>query len=156
MSAKRTSAMLLGAASLTLTAWAAPLAGPPAFDLSWHTIDGGGGTSTGGSFALSGTIGQHDAGVMSGGSFELVGGFWAVGGEPVLICIGDFVTNATLQPPPDGIVDGADLAFLIGAWGANPGSPADIVTNATLQPPPDGIVDGADLAVLLGAWGPCD
>jgi len=73
-----------------------------------------------------------------------------------LVCCGDTVTNATLQPPPDGIVDGADLAFLIGAWGANPGSPADIVTNATLLPPPDGIVDGADLAVLLGAWGPCE
>jgi len=64
----------------------------------------------------------------------------------------DFVTSSTLQPPPDGVVDGADLAYLIGAWGANPGSPADIVDSATLQPPPDGAVDGADLAVLLGAW----
>ena len=50
------------------------------FDLSWHTVDGGGAVdSTGGAFALSGTIGQADAQsppVMAGGSFQLIGGFW--------------------------------------------------------------------------------
>ena len=30
-------------------------------DLSWFTVDGGGGTSTGGSFSLDGTVGQADA-----------------------------------------------------------------------------------------------
>jgi len=70
-------------------------------------------------------------------------------------CSGDIVSSATFQPPPDGIVNGADLAFLLGEWGRNPGSLADLVTSATFMPPPDGIVDGADLAVLLGAWGPC-
>lgn len=34
--------------------------------------------STGGEFELSGTIGQPDAGKMSGGDFTLTGGFWAV------------------------------------------------------------------------------
>ena len=49
--------------------------------MSWWTVDGGGATfSTGGDFSLGGTIGQHDAGAMTGGSFELVGGFWPVGG----------------------------------------------------------------------------
>jgi hypothetical protein len=124
----------------------------------WHTIDGGGGTSTGRGFSLSGTIGQPDAGTMSGGSFTLQGGFWASGVEPAVTCLGDLVTSATFQPPPDGQVDGADLAFLLGEWGAvsGGGSPADIVTSATFQPPPDGLVDGADLAVLLGAWGACE
>lgn len=47
------------------------------FDLSWHTIDGGGTMrSTGGPFELSGTIGQPDAAVMQGGAFLLTGGFW--------------------------------------------------------------------------------
>lgn len=50
------------------------LAGEYAID--WHTVDGGGGTATGGDFELSGTIGQPDAGVMIGGSFALTGGFW--------------------------------------------------------------------------------
>ncbi len=47
------------------------------FDLSRHTIDGGGVMfSAGGDFELSGTIGQPDAGVMTGGDLELTGGFW--------------------------------------------------------------------------------
>jgi len=48
------------------------------FDLGWHTIDGGGAMSSkAGAFELSGTIGQPDAGpVMTGGDFELAGGFW--------------------------------------------------------------------------------
>ena len=48
----------------------------PILDLSWNTIDGGGGVSTGGNFKLSGTIGQPDAGPMGGGGYEIVGGFW--------------------------------------------------------------------------------
>ena len=46
------------------------------YDLSWSTIDGGGGKSIGGSYTLSGTIGQPDAGEMTGGSYLLLGGFW--------------------------------------------------------------------------------
>src|SRR5262252_9876859 len=52
------------------------------FDLSWNTIDGGGGTSSAGTFALAMTIGQPDAGSMSGGAFVLSGGFWAAGAGP--------------------------------------------------------------------------
>lgn len=46
--------------------------------LDWSTIDGGGGTSTGGVYAVSGTIGQPDAGTMNGGGFSLTGGFWSL------------------------------------------------------------------------------
>jgi hypothetical protein len=48
------------------------------YSINWFTIDGGGGTSTGGVFSVSGTIGQPDAGVMTDGQFTLVGGFWGV------------------------------------------------------------------------------
>ena len=47
------------------------------YEITWSTIDGGGGTSTGGNYTLSGTIGQPDAGMMSGGDYKLVGGFWS-------------------------------------------------------------------------------
>jgi hypothetical protein len=30
------------------------------------------------------------------------------------------VTSRTFAPPPDGVVDAADLAVLLGAWGACP------------------------------------
>jgi len=39
------------------------------------SIDGGGGKSEGGGFTLTGTIGQPDAQIVSGGGFVLVGGF---------------------------------------------------------------------------------
>ncbi len=55
------------------------LASAQNFNIDWFTVDGGGGTSTGGVYAVSGTIGQPDAGpTMSGGSYSLVGGFWSI------------------------------------------------------------------------------
>ncbi|MBI5383578.1 MAG: hypothetical protein HZA90_02715 [Verrucomicrobia bacterium] len=54
----------------------AALAGLAQYNLDWHTIDGGGGISTGGVFTVSGTIGQPDAGRMAGGNITLEGGFW--------------------------------------------------------------------------------
>ena len=48
------------------------------YSIDWFSIDGGGGTSTGGVFTVTGTIGQADAGHMSGGNFSLDGGFWAI------------------------------------------------------------------------------
>lgn len=48
------------------------------YAIDWWTVDGGGGISSGGSHILSGTIGQPDAGVMSGGGYALTGGFWSL------------------------------------------------------------------------------
>ena len=49
------------------------------YSIDWYTISGGGGTSTGGSYALSGTIGQATAADWTGanGKFALTG-FWAI------------------------------------------------------------------------------
>ena len=45
--------------------------------IDWFTIDGGGAmASIGGTFELSGTIGQPDAGSLANGEYELTGGFW--------------------------------------------------------------------------------
>jgi len=49
------------------------------YSVDWYKIAGGGGTSTGGVYAVSGTIGQPDAGgPLTGGSYSLTGGFWSV------------------------------------------------------------------------------
>lgn len=58
------------------------LARPVRADLSlmWHTIDAGGLTfGAGGTFALGGTAGQADAGMVLGGHYRLGGGFWRGG-----------------------------------------------------------------------------
>jgi hypothetical protein len=49
------------------------------YDLSWWTVDGGGGTASGASYTLGGTIGQPDAGILTGGNYTLGGGFWGGG-----------------------------------------------------------------------------
>jgi hypothetical protein len=49
----------------------------PDFSIPWWTVDGGGGTSQGGDFSLSGTAGQPDTAALQGGDFTLQGGFWA-------------------------------------------------------------------------------
>jgi hypothetical protein len=49
------------------------------YSIDWFKIAGGGGTSTGGVYSVSGTIGQHDAGgSLTGGNYSLTGGFWAL------------------------------------------------------------------------------
>ncbi len=112
------------------------------FDLSWHTVDGGGGTSSGGDFVLRGTIGQPDAGDLSGGDFVLRGGFW----QPVagLDC-GPCPTDTD----NDGDTDSADLAELLSDWGVVP-------LGNCLDSDQDGDLDAADLAALLSAWGLCE
>lgn len=53
---------------------AAPLSWP--FNIAWSTVDSGGGTSSGGTYTLSGTLGQPENGSSSGGSYAVSGGFW--------------------------------------------------------------------------------
>jgi hypothetical protein len=67
----KTAMAVLGAFLLLVTSALAQ-----SYSIDWYTIDGGGGTSTGGVYSVSGTIGQPDAGVLTGGNYTLVGGFW--------------------------------------------------------------------------------
>jgi len=64
--------ILIGAISLAAAVASAQ------YSIDWWTVDGGGRASTGGVYQVSSTVGQPDAGVMSGGQFTLIGGFWAV------------------------------------------------------------------------------
>ena len=66
-------ALSIGAGSLIAAPASAQL------DLSWWTVDGGGGVSSGGGLTISGTIGQPDAGTMAGAGLEVRCGFWGVG-----------------------------------------------------------------------------
>jgi hypothetical protein len=48
------------------------------YSVTGSVVAGGGGTSSGGSYQVSGTIGQPEAGAaMSGGGYSLTGGFWS-------------------------------------------------------------------------------
>ncbi len=98
---------LLGLTALTglltvLAAYTQP------FAIDWSTIDGGGGTSTGGVYSVSGTIGQHDAGgPMTNGQYSVTGGFWVLptviqtGGAPTLTIVPATPGNATISWTPN-------------------------------------------------------
>ncbi len=80
-------------------------------EINWFTVDGGGGDSTGGEFALLGTIGQPDAGGMAGGPFELAGGFWSLPPtskgcirDPEWLCDGDVDGDGQVNPVDSGLV----------------------------------------------------
>jgi hypothetical protein len=72
------------------------------FTITKKTIDNGGGTSNGGGFIVSGTIGQVDAtNELIGDGFKLTGGFWA---------------QKTI-PLPDGMFsDGFEDLLIIKKW----------------------------------------
>ncbi len=79
------------------------------YSVDWYKIAGGGGTSTGGTFTVSGTIGQHDAGVpMAGGKFSLTGGFWSLinvvqmPGVPKLIIVPNGPNSVKILWPATG------------------------------------------------------
>ena len=88
------------------------------YSVDWYKIAGGGGTSTGGVYDVSGTIGQPDTGTMAGGNFTLIGGYWSLvagassPGTPaltftlsltntILICWPSSSTNFVLQQNAD-------------------------------------------------------
>jgi hypothetical protein len=127
------------AALLTAVALPAAANGPPNFDIDWWTVDGGGGASAGGGFAVTGTIGQPDAGVSSGGDWVVSGGFWAGGATAAPPCPEDIDGS--------GSVDFGDLLAVLSNFGACPGCPEDLDGN--------GSVDFSDLLAVLSNFGPC-
>ena len=61
------------ASACRLPAWAQQ------YSIDWYKIAGGGGTSTGATYQVTGTVGQPDAGgTMTGGNYSLTGGFWSL------------------------------------------------------------------------------
>jgi hypothetical protein len=83
------------------------------YSIDWFTLGGGGGTSTGGVYSVQGTIGQADAGQLSGGQYALSGGFWSIvaaiqtPGAPTLSVV---LTNGLVrvswpQPAPNWVLE---------------------------------------------------
>ena len=90
----------------------------PAMEIGRFTIDAGGDMlSEGGGFELSGTVGQPDAGLLSGGGLTLAGGFWfgqapgdgnEDGGINLLDCV---ELNACASGPGGGLITPSCACF---------------------------------------------
>jgi len=95
------------------------------YELTWTTIDGGGGTSTGGTYILAGTIGQPEASYSGAGKYGLLGGFWP-GGPVCIVQFDDFARFAEQwlesgsglagDLDRDSDVDSQDLSRLADYW----------------------------------------
>jgi hypothetical protein len=118
------------------------------YSIDWYKIAGGGGTSTGGTYQVSGTIGQPDAsGAMSGGNYAVTGGFWSLinvvqmPGVPNLLIVPNGPNSVkVLWPDPATntytLQQNANLAAG-GGWGASGYSinSANGTNSITLTPP---------------------
>jgi hypothetical protein len=113
------------------------------FAIDWFTIDGGGGTSAGGSYSASGTIGQPDAGgPMTNGQFSITGGFWVlpiavqVSGEPMLSIspAGPGQASISWSPNTPGFVLQETAALSPAGWSNSPSGTANPVTVPALLP----------------------
>jgi len=112
------------------------------YSIDWYKVADGGGTSSGGVYAVSGTIGQPDAsGALTGGSYSLTGGFWSLfavqtpgaplltityAGSQAIVSWSPSVTGWTLQT-------NANLATA--TWGNYAGS---VVNSSITNAPPTG------------------
>ena len=81
---------------------------------------------------------------IAGGSYYIRVGANTTGGAGTLTTTCTVVLPCPADLSGDGIVNGEDLAALLGAWGT---------PNADVNE--DGATDGSDLAILLGGWGNC-
>jgi hypothetical protein len=104
--------------------------------VDWFTIDGGGGTSTGGVYAVSGTIGQPDAGALTGGNYTLQGGFWGIvaavqtPGAPLLtITRSDTSVSVSWPSPSTGWTLQENPGLGTGSWATSGYTISDNGTN---------------------------
>ncbi len=105
--------------------------------LDQYTIAGGGGVSSGGEYAVAGSVGDPSTGDLSGGDFTVSGGLLDPP-PPDETCIADLA-------PPAGVLDFSDIIAFLSAFGAM--DPA-----ADLADPP-GQFDFSDVVVFLTAFG---
>jgi hypothetical protein len=108
------------------------------YSVDWYKIAGGGGTSTGGTYQVSGTIGQLDAsGAMSGGNYSVTGGFWSLintvqtPGAPTLYSshAGNTVTVFWQNVPGWHLIQDNSLTTPVASWSASGGVTTSNGTN---------------------------
>jgi hypothetical protein len=113
------------------------------YSIDWYKVAGGGGTSTGGVYAVSGTIGQPDASTpLSGGNYSVTGGYWSLinvmqtPGAPTLT-ITYSGNQAIISWPPSvtGWTLQTNTTLASGSWGNYLGA---VVNNSVTNSPPRG------------------
>jgi len=115
------------------------------YSVDWYKIAGGGGTSTGGTYQVSGTIGQADASdAMTGGSYSLTGGFWSIisvvqsAGVPNLLIVPNGANSVQIRWPNTGtytLLQNGSLSTTNWVTSAYSISTANGTNSITITPP---------------------
>jgi hypothetical protein len=122
---------------ISLLLFSAALGRAQNYSIDWYKVSGGGGTSTGSVYSVSGTIGQPDAGpAMTNGQFTVTGGFWALPtavqtlGSPTLSIARAAPGSATISWTPDtpGFVLQESLHLAPANWTNSPSGGTNPVT----------------------------
>ena len=107
------------------------------YAIDWYKIAGGGGTSTGGVYSVSGTVGQPDAsGPLTNGQYSVTGGFWVlpqavqVSGAPTLTIARATPGQAliTWTPATAGFVLQENLSLSTPNWTLSPSGTTNPIT----------------------------
>lgn len=116
------------------------------FDLSWWTVDGGGEMVSGGSFSLTGTVGQPEPGpTLSSGSLSLTSGFWPGGGAAPPVCPVPLL-GVTIVGPASGYTN---VQYTFTAQ-PNPANPTEPITYTWST---DGLISGQGTVNAVYSWG---
>ncbi len=106
------------------------------YDLSWSSVDNGGGECSGGGYTLNGAVGQLDAGILSGGDYTLQGGFHRC---------------AVLHDLDDnGVVNMSDVMQVASRWRCRCG---DECYDAYYDLDDDCDIDVVDIMLVVAQWG---
>jgi len=129
------------------------------YNLTWNTIDSGGQMfSIGNGYELGGTIGQPDAGLLTGaGGYALKGGFWLAAVPDA--CAGEVQLYGDIAPVPpqpgagsapgNGVVDLDDILCVLDDFA----NPANCAGNGNIAPcTPNGVIDLDDILAVLDAF----
>ena len=139
---------LLAVAALALLVPDGAVAQP--YEVSWWTVDGGGGSSTGGPYVLTGTAGQPDAGgPFAGSPFGLHSGFWSLAAGGSIGPQADL--DITKTDGQASSVPGQTVTYTIVASNHGPSA----VTGATVSDTPPAALSGVNWSCVASAGSSC-
>jgi hypothetical protein len=115
------------------------------YDLSWWTVDSGGGAVSGSSYTLAGTVGQPEPGPsLTGGNYTLYSGFWPGAGAEAPACPVP-LTGVSVSGPSSGDT-GQTLLFTASPQPGNATAPVAYTWSS------DGLISGQGTSQASYRW----
>jgi uncharacterized repeat protein (TIGR01451 family) len=146
----RSRRLTLALLTLAAVALLSPAATAQPYDVSWWTVDGGGGSSAGGPYVLTGTAGQPDAGgPFAASPYGLHSGFWSLAAGGAIGPQADL--GVTKTDGQASSVPGQSVTYTIVASNGGPSA----VTAATVSDTPPATLSGVTWTCSASSGSSC-